>query len=297
LHELAFKVNPLLKDLLRNLDYHWVIDQAEYATDILFRDRKSLQAIFPRLLRHATTALGAEDVLRFFGHARVRRWATDDTTDAKRTVYGARVKHRIHGNWIKMYDKRGSVLRVETVINRPRHFRVWRFGTRHGKAVSGWFPMAKRVTNMGRYAEVSRRANHRYLEALAAVTSPAMAQAALNRFAEPAQHKGRNLRGFNPAARGDRQIFQAVLRGEHAVQGLRNRDLRQALGLPCDRSPQSRKASAWASRVLHRLHAHGIIAKVPRSRRWQPTRAGISFMALSIRLHDTNFLAQLDEAA
>ena len=31
-----------------------------------------------------------------------------------------RIKHRLNGNWIKMYDKQGSVLRVETVINDPR---------------------------------------------------------------------------------------------------------------------------------------------------------------------------------
>jgi hypothetical protein len=29
-------------------------------------------------------------------------------------------------NWLKMYDKFGQVLRVETVINDPREFRVRR---------------------------------------------------------------------------------------------------------------------------------------------------------------------------
>jgi hypothetical protein len=297
LHELAFQVNPLLRDLLRNLDYYWIIDQAEHATDILFRDRKRLQGIFPRLLRHATIAFSAEDILRFFGHSRVQRWATDDTTDVKRTVYGARIKHRIHGNWLKMYDKRGSVLRIETVINQPRHFRVRRLGMRGGQLVDGWFPMAKRVLNLERYAQVARAANHRYLDALAAVTSPAQAQAVLHRIAEPAVHQGRKIRGFNPAAKTDVAVFEAILRGEHAIQGLRNADLRKGLDLPCDKSSASRKASAWASRVLRRLHVHGLIAKVPRSRRWRPTKAGLAFMGLAIRLHDINFLAQMEEAA
>jgi hypothetical protein len=297
LHELAFAVNPLLADLLRSFDYRWVIDQAEYATDILFRDRKTLQAIFPRLLRHATVSFSAEDVLRFFGHARVRRWSANDTTDAKKTVYGARIKHRLHGNWLKMYDKRGSVLRVETVINQPRHFRVWRYGTRNGRSVSGWFPMAKRVTNLDRYAQISRGANHRYLNSLAAVTSPAQTEVALHRIADPVLDKGRRVRGLNPAAQAERAIFQAVLRGEHAIQGFRNADLRKNMGLPCGKSLASRKASAATSRALHRLHVHGLIAKVPRSRRWRPTKAGLAFMALSVGLCDSNFMKQLDIAA
>lgn len=297
LHDLALKVNPLLKDLFRNLDYYWVIDQAEHATDILFRDRKSLQAVFPHLLRYATVAFSAEDILRFFGHSRVQRWAANDTTDVKRTVYGARIKHRIHGNWLKMYDKRGSVLRIETVINQPKHFRIRRLGKDHGQVVQGWFPMAKRVTNLEHYAHVARAANHRYLDSLAAVASPAQAQSTLHRIAEPAVHKGRRIRGFNPAAKTDVAIFRAVIRGEHAIQGLRNVDLRKALELPCGKSPASRKASSWASRVLRRMHVHGLVAKVPRSRRWRPTKAGLSFMALSIRLHEIGFLTQLEEAA
>ena len=36
--------------------------------------------------------------------------------ECKRRWPGARVKHWMKGNWIKMYDKHGCVLRVETVI-------------------------------------------------------------------------------------------------------------------------------------------------------------------------------------
>ena len=168
---------------------------------------------------------------------------------------------------------------------------------RHGQLVDGWFPMAKRITNLYRYAQIACGANHRYLNSLACITSPARAQDTLQRIAEPVVHQGRTIRGFNPVAKIDVAIFQAVLRGEHCIQGLRNVDLREALNMPCGKSPASRKASAWASRVLHRLHAHGLLAKVPRSRRWRPTEAGQAFMALAIRLHDTNFLTELEKVA
>ena len=41
-----------------------------------------------------------------------------------RRVGGSRIKHRVKQNWLKMYDKAGLVLRIETVINNPNEFRV-----------------------------------------------------------------------------------------------------------------------------------------------------------------------------
>jgi hypothetical protein len=56
---------------------------------------------------------------------------------AGKRVPGCRVKHRAKFNWIKMYDK-GSVLRVETVINQPEEFRVRRRMRRNGKWTHVW---------------------------------------------------------------------------------------------------------------------------------------------------------------
>jgi len=40
-------------------------------------------------------------------------------------AYRQRVKHSVNGNSVKMYDKEGSVLRVETTINRTEEFKVF----------------------------------------------------------------------------------------------------------------------------------------------------------------------------
>jgi hypothetical protein len=63
----ARRVNPLLGNLLAGMGDYWVTDQAEYATDLIFKDRASLEAFYPKLLRHATLCLSAEDVLTFLG--------------------------------------------------------------------------------------------------------------------------------------------------------------------------------------------------------------------------------------
>ena len=60
-------------------------------------------------------------------------------SDLKRRAEGMRIKHRVNANWIKMYDKQGSVLRVETVINNTRDMKVFRTkeGDEGGEGLGG----------------------------------------------------------------------------------------------------------------------------------------------------------------
>ena len=64
-----------------------------------------------------------------------------------------------------MYDKY-SVLRVETAINNPREFIIFRKSKEEGRA-DKWVPMGKSISNIYRYAEVSKAANKKYLDAVA----------------------------------------------------------------------------------------------------------------------------------
>ncbi|HET6918608.1 MAG TPA: hypothetical protein VFI46_03980, partial [Jiangellaceae bacterium] len=69
LNVLAHRVNPLVR-IIEGAGfggYYWVIDQAEVATDVMFRDRPALAAVMPDLLRHATLNLSSTDVLHFLG--------------------------------------------------------------------------------------------------------------------------------------------------------------------------------------------------------------------------------------
>jgi hypothetical protein len=284
---LAKKVNPLLNDLLANDEYYWVADQAEYATDVMFRDKNALQPVYEQLLRHATLCFSAEDVLKFLGRKPHAGFQGEVQTDTKRKREpGARVKHRVGENWIKMYDKFGSVLRVETVINQPKQFQVRRQGRRRGQIIVGWFPMAKGVAHLYRYAEVSLAANRRYLEALAAALAPLPKRHALSRLSRTVRRDGRTYRGFNPAAPEDMRLFTTVLRGEHSLRGFRNREVAKELFAEPRDAVGRRRISARVSRLLKRLRMHGCLAKIPRSRRWRVTTDGQVLLASAINRYD-----------
>ena len=91
---------------------------------------------------------------------------------------------------IKMYDKQGSVLRIETTINNPRRFNVRRKATRHGQLVTAWFPIRKGVADTARRVEISRAANERYLEAIGVVGKPFSTRQMLNPVSERIVRKG-----------------------------------------------------------------------------------------------------------
>jgi hypothetical protein len=59
-------------------------------------------------------------------------------------------------NWIKMYSKEGSALRVETVINEPDEFRIRRRVRRQGRHVMASVPMRKGVVFLPRYGFANR---------------------------------------------------------------------------------------------------------------------------------------------
>jgi hypothetical protein len=124
LERYARYVNPLLKGILHGYQHCWVTSQSEYSTDIIFRSSSDLRELFPRLLSHGTLCFGAKDVMSFLGRKLYGNFRGEIISDMKdggwrRRIPGARIKHRVKENWLKMYDKDGSVLRVEIVINNP----------------------------------------------------------------------------------------------------------------------------------------------------------------------------------
>jgi hypothetical protein len=282
----ARRVNPLLADLLNGMHYYWVTDQAEYATDVMFESPASLKPLYEKLVKHATLCFSAEDVLTFLGRKLHGSFQGEVLTDMKKKRWpGARVKHRMKENWIKMYDKHGRVLRIETVINQPREFKVRRRGTRQGRTVIDWFPLCKGVANLFRYGELSRAANARYLDALAAVEPPRQAVQTMRRLAQSVRRRGRSFRGFNPALAEDVELFAAVMRGEHTIHGIRNEHVRRQLfGIAANRQLRRRHANK-VSRLLKRLHVHGLIAKIPRTRRWRITTQGTLLLTTVLKCH------------
>jgi len=281
----AHQVNPLLRKDFACYKVRWVIDQAEFATDLLFKSPAALTGLYQKLLQFATVTFTPKDILGFLGRKWDRRFDGDVQTEVKTDrLLGTRIKHRMTHNWLKMYDKFGLILRVETVINRPREFAVFR--TRHhddGTTSQGYFPMNKDVGSLLHYQEQALACNRRYLDALAIVDDPAPAYQELRQLTEPKVLAGRSYAGFNPARRDDVRLFAAVLDGDHIARGFRNKNVRTTL-YGVEAKPSSRQSAA-VGRLVKRLHVRQLVAKIPRTRRWRVTESGRRLLSLAVQLY------------
>jgi len=287
LDRLACIANPLLKDLIYSMSYYWCLEQVEFSTDIYFSMSSDLSAWYEKALKYAICCFGAEDVMTFLGRKLHHAFAGQIVSDVCRRWQGRRIKHRVKENWIKMYDKAGVILRVETVINRPGEFRVRRKGIRKGRTTIGWLPLPKGIAYMFRYAEVAQAANQRYLDAIAVVEDPTESYSHLHQLARPVKKKGRTYRGFNPADDRDLTVIRAVMRGEFLIHGFRNRDIRQILLTDTQHRKKCHPNSSQMTRIFKRMHVRQIISKIPRSRRWKITKRGLAIFGLTLTLYDS----------
>jgi hypothetical protein len=277
LGKLSREVNPAWESLRERcgVGYYWSVDESEWASDIMFKDQRELTRLYGRLLRHGIEGLGSKDVLRFLGR-RVDRGIephlkAEVVSDLKGRAEGIRIKHRVGANSVKMYNKQGTVLRVETTLNNMRDFKAPEM--RDGKVI--WRRMRKGVSDIARRAALSEASNGRYLEAMAAVESPLTLRELSAGLSKAVVEKGRRARGLNLLGTQDAQMLAAVGDGKFVVNGLRNKDLQEMLyESPADSEAEARRRSGRISRQLWLLRAHGIIRKVPKSHRYLVTVTG-----------------------
>ena len=289
LSALAKRVNPLPATL--NLyGYYWSIRESEYATDVMFQEPASLARLYPALVDHAIQRFSCHDVLRFLGRrTSARRFAGEASASVIQRREGIRVKHWAEENSIKMYDKQGSVLRVETTINNVRRFKVRRMTQWNGVRRMRWIPMRFGLADLARRVEVSRAANERYLEALAVVKVSSPACALLDGVSRRVVKDQRPYRALRPVSREEAALFRAVLSGQFMIRGFTNRDVRQCLRQPHPADPgQLRRQSGRATRQLRLLRAHGLIRKVSGTRYYRVTDYGQRVMSAALTVRDAD---------
>jgi len=196
-------------------------------------------------------------------------------------IEGIRVKHWVEENSIKMYDKQGSVLRIETTINNPRRFKVYRRRSSGGK---GWLPMRKGIADMRRRVELSRSANARYLDALSVVELETPSHRLMDGVSKRVQDRGRWYRPLRPISPEDAELFKVIMQGQYSLQGIRNQDLQKSLIL----NSSVKNYSAQIGRRLALLRAHGLIYKVEGTHYYRITKKGHELMSTAIKFRQTD---------
>jgi hypothetical protein len=277
LARVARQLNPVHGRIFRGFwaRYYWSVFQSEWATDVMFRKASDIAAIYPALVLHGIQTFSSGDVMRFLGGKVHGNFEGDITSDFKDRHEGIRIKHCVKKNSVKAYNKGGNLLRVETTMNDPDDFKVFRTkeGDPHGKAK--WRTLRRGVADVYRRAQVSQASNERYLDALAAADTSTPLGELLRDICKPTTYNGKRVRSLRPWSEPDLALFRALSRGEFCVNGFRNRDLQSLLyNQAPDTAKEKRRRSARISRLLRMLRAHHLIQKVPRTHRYLLTSRG-----------------------
>ena len=266
--------------------YHWSLAQVEFSTDLIFRSPQALGPLYEELARTAILSVKADDVATFLNRPIHPLMRQEVANRFDMQVQGRRIRHQMGEAAIKMYDKFGFILRVETTTNNVTFFRHHRRvehkdGTWEMKVA----PMRKTIYSLSALRELLAAANARYLEHLSAIEDPAPRLKQLDRLSRPEREAdGRSSRGFNLFADEDLELFQALLRGEFTISGLRNRHLQALLD----------KTGHQVSHLLKRLHLHKLVKKVGGTYKYYLTDLGRRVIAAGVRLRQALVIPALE---
>ena len=276
------RIFPGMQDILGPyLSYYWTLWQSEWATDLIFGTPASLSTIMDSLLRHAHIIGTSHCVLRYLDrpvtkHDRPHAKSMDSVmTRITDFNDGIRLRHWVDKNSVKIYNEQ-NVLRVETTINDPGKFKVFRHKQgQDDKKPKQRLPMRKGVMDTPLRAAVSQDVNNRFMDDLATLQENTPVRDLMDDLTGHIMKNGRRFRGLEPVGK-DRERLLALSDPAFMISGLTNKMLRERLsGTSFGSGRTDKQLSAKISRHLRLLRVHGIINKVPKQNRYQVTLKGM----------------------
>jgi hypothetical protein len=287
LDEIAMQYCPVISHFPNS--YHWSIMQVEYATDVIFRRQEDLRPIYETLVRTAIHAVKPDNVATFLGRKLHPNFEDELGNDFHTRIEGTRIKHHMGPVAIKMYDKQALVLRIETTVNDVTFFRHHRtVEHRNGTTEVRLAAMRKTIYSLSPLQELLLAANRRYLEFLAELDDPSAGLPRIEKIAETVRKDERTYRGFNLFSKADLQLFTTLVRAEFNISGFKNASLRPFL-------PDH--TGAKISRILKRLHLHGLIRKIGHTYKYYLTKLGKRAAITALKLRELVVIPSLAGAA
>jgi len=246
--------------------YHWSLMQVEYATDLAFRSATTLGPLYEQLVRQSVLGVKAEQVASFLGRQITPQLAQEIGSQFSTRIEGTCIKHRFGKSSIKMYDKCGIVLRIETTTNDVSFFKHHRKVEHRDRLPTRELaPVKKSIYSLIDLREILLGCNRRYLAHLSALDDFSAGVRALDRLTKPRKVEEKTVKGINFFEPGDSALLHALQNPRVNIAGIRRADLLPELEMF---SPNR------LSRHLRRLLDLGVIKRVTGSYRYYLTKAG-----------------------
>ena len=253
--------------------YELSILQAEFSLTQML-DRPVSGRIFFEQVLHDNLDIGRPDQVSLVFDRRIIRKGRNATPGRFRTrVITDGVIPSLHVDYkntkIKQYHKEGRALRTETTINDTRDF-----------------GLSKRLTNLPALRQIGFTANRRLLGVQRLSHDPIRgAQAFTDLTAPILTDTGTRIPGLRFGDPRVHALLQALLIHRLLPHGFTNRELRTLIAPLLGTTPEDITAGKMTY-DLRRLRAHGLITRIPRTRRYQITDTGLQHALLFTHAHD-----------
>ena len=263
------------------LRFNYTIQQVEYATDIVFKTANSLKPLYDNIIKTAMHTVTPEDIANFLGKRFSVLFEGEAGSKYNKRILGTRIKHQMGEISVKIYDKFGSVLRIEVTSNDVSKLKTFReVEKRDGAVEMTMAPVKKSIYSLFALTKIFKNATRRYLEFISSFDDPTDGMKKLDKVVEPITDNNRNYKGFNFFSKEDERILLSISDGKFTLKGISNKELRKIL-------PD--KSTGQLSRILKRLRVHGLLKKVGKTYRYYLTQlgrqiiiAGLNFKYISL---------------
>lgn len=243
--------------------------------------QSDLQAIYENLARTAIYTVKPDNIATFLGRKLSTQFEGEMGNRFNIRIEGTRIKHTMGPVSIKLYDKFGLILRIETTVNDLNFFKHYReVEHRDGSRETKWASMQKTIYSLPALRELLEAANRRYLEFLSAIEDPRAGRNKLDKLSQPVEQEGRRYSGFNLFDTDDENLLCSIVRGEFNIAGLQNKTLRRHL-------PELN--SGQVSRLIKRLRTHGLVKKVGHTYKYYVTPFGKEVVATAVTLRESPY--------
>jgi hypothetical protein len=233
------------------LTHNWFIGQTELCSNIIFKSPRYLDSLFSHLLAEQHV-IGYPDKLHTIFDA--KRVFKQTSTRLNRVKKQATIKHWHKSNSIKMYNKGGWLLRVETTINSPEL---------PGRKLK------KAVWNLQTYGWYSLGCNNRYFEALSS-TDPGIFEDVGYLDKPVIKQNGKRIAA--PDLRNEFQVelISILLRPKYLTFGFRTKDLL----VDFNENPKTAKIRYELSKLIERR----LVKKMEKTNYYVVTKQGWVWM-------------------
>jgi len=266
--------NPFTaEDEAAGYTYELSLLQAEFCLTQVLDAPLSGRIFFEQVLRD-NLDIGRPDQISLVFARRIIRKGRNATPGKFRTrVITDGVTPSLHVDYknskIKQYHKLGKAIRTETTINDTRDF-----------------GLSKRLTNLPALRQIGFTANRRLLGVQTISHDPARGAEAFTALTAPIIHgNGTRIPGLRFGDPRVHALLQALLIHRLLPRGFTNRDLRTLTAPLLGTTPEDITAGKMTY-DLRRLREHGLITRIPKTRRYHVTDTGLHQALLLTHAHE-----------